>query len=418
MIPRNFSEVGWPDLDRLVDLQREEDDTIEFKSGFKGGDDYVALNEKGREQALDAIAREVLAFLNTRGGDLVIGIKESTGTRPTASSVSTVANPHDAADRIARGLAAIIEPAQTNVAVRALMDPSDPQRGVVLIRVQASARAPHRSKRSRECYARRGSESVPMAMDEIQDTTLYRARLRLEQAELLDRQFIDFLGGKAGHRRLGPDIIHVRTVLFPYLEQSIAVDDEVLTALGNINPLFYDRSGNSTSNDVAFRGVSSAWKPVLRGKKRESYDEYTRSARTDVQFASKIIKDSGICIFDYAASAHFDDARPGIHFEWLAGYLAQVCLNIGRLSDVRPSTLPATVRLAVRAEGDMIVRHGRGGFWGGSNAVPDDIYFFPDFLVNGVSDINDFFRQAQVDFYSLMNAPLDNPFSLELPNSL
>ena len=76
MIPRDLQDIEWTDLQRLVSIGREEDDTIEFKRAFKGGDDYLALNDRQREQSLDALAREMLAFLNTRGGDLVVGVSE------------------------------------------------------------------------------------------------------------------------------------------------------------------------------------------------------------------------------------------------------------------------------------------------------------------------------------------------------
>lgn len=416
LIPQNITDLAWDDIERLVEGRREEDDTIEFKVGFKGGDDYAALNDKAREQALDALAREALAFLNTRGGDLVIGVEEERGPRPVASSAPGILNPDDAADRIARGLAALIEPAQTNIAVRSVINPSDPTRGAILVRVQPSVRAPHRSKRTRNCYVRRGSESVPMAMDEIQDLTLYRSRLRLEQSELLDRQFTDFIAGKAQHRYLGTEIFHVRTVVFPYLEQSLKVDDEVLVSLGNRNPVYYDRSGQSSSNDVAFRGLYGSWKPVLRGKKRESFDEIVRGEHADILFACKIVKESGICIFDFAATAHFDDDAAKVHFLWLAGYFAEVCADIGALAKVRPTTLPATVRIGVRTEGDLHMAYG-SGIWGGAHPIPPGTNFFPDFTISEPSDLNELFQQAQVDLFSLFAAPLDHPFSLEPPPS-
>ncbi len=132
MVPAALSDIGWSDIERLIETGRAEDDTIEFKQSFKGGNDYAALNEKGREQSLDALVREVLAFLNTRGGDLIVGIRESDGSIAVAEEITPVANAYDTADRVARGLAAIIEPAQTSVAIRAVNHPSDASKGVLV----------------------------------------------------------------------------------------------------------------------------------------------------------------------------------------------------------------------------------------------------------------------------------------------
>lgn len=213
MIPRPLAEIAWADIQRLVDLGREEDDNIEFKNSFKGSDDYAALNEKQRQQVLDSISREAVAFLNTRGGDIIIGIDESGGARPAAAAIVPVKDPAGAADRISRSLSALIEPAQTNITVRGISNPHNAAEGVVVARIQPSIRAPHRSRRTLECYARRGSESVPMAMDEIQDLTINRTRLRLEQLEFVNHQFEDFRSGKLEHRDLGNEVFHIRTVM-------------------------------------------------------------------------------------------------------------------------------------------------------------------------------------------------------------
>ena len=213
MIPAELSTISWADIEALIAIGREEDDAIEFKRCFKGGDDYLALGERPKEKALDAIAREAIAFLNTRGGDIIIGVKDAGGAHPRAEAITPVKNPQDTADRLARGLSAVIEPAQTNLAVRALSSPDDPGSGIIIVRARASLRAPHRSKRTLEAYARRGSESVPMPMDEIQDLTLYRTRIRTEQLELLDRQFVDFRQGRSGQHWFSSPIFQLMAVV-------------------------------------------------------------------------------------------------------------------------------------------------------------------------------------------------------------
>lgn len=415
MIPGQLQQLTWDDVQRLVDVAREEDDTIEFKSAFKGGDDYLALNETQRERSLDAVAREVLAFLNTRGGDVVVGLREAENGAPIATEISAVKNVQETADRLARGLAAVIEPAQTNIAVRAISDPTDQTNGVLIIRVRPSIRAPHRSKRTRECYSRRGTESIPMAMDEIQDVTINRARLRLEQSELLQNQFTDFLDSRSDHQVLSGQFIHIRAVVQPILEQTIAITDQLLSGLGNVSPPYYDQFGRQHTNDVAFRELYQAWKPILRGQKREHFYEHITTAYTDFIYAAKRLKESGIISFDFAASSHFDQREfPMVHFEWLVGFFAEICANVRTLSGLKPTLLPATVRVGIHASGDMRLNSG-SGMWAQTYRVPAGIVFPPDFTIDRGDDFSDFFRQIQMDVFSLINVRLDSPFSLEAP---
>ena len=416
MIPRTLPEIGWPDVERLIELRREEDDRIEFKRSFKGAEEYAALNDGQRQRALDSLAREVIAFLNTRGGDVIIGITEATGPRPTAQEITGVTNPSDAADRIARGLAALIEPAQTNISVRGVIDPLNESRGVVIIRVQSSVRAPHRSKRTLECFARRGSESVPMAMDEIQDLTLNRSRLRLEQMELLDRQFADFEQGKSEHRDLGNWIFHIRTVAFPISEQSIHIDDELLNELRNRNPTIYDATGRSDQHTVAFRGLYSRWRPILRGRRQESFDTHDRAEITHPMphYAAKIIKESGICTFDYAQLADLN-GTPGIYSEWVLGYFAEVCEALKALWTKIPQLLPATLRVGIRSRGDVSVAYPQGSWSDGLATFPESLIYLPDFAASSVDDMTDFFRQVQVDFFALLNVDHPQPYTLHPP---
>lgn len=416
MIPQELSRITWDDLQRLVDTEREEDDTIEFKEAFKGGVDYLGLNDKGREQAVDALAREVLAFLNTRGGDLIVGIRESKNGAAVATEVVGISNAAEVADRIARALAALIEPAQTEVGVRAILRPQQGPEGAIVIRVHPSIRAPHRSKRTRDAFARRGSESVPMAMDEIQELTLNKSRIRLEQLDLLARQFAGFEVGEIHHHDLGEQFLHIRTVAFPLSEQVIGTGDDVLNALRNRNPVVYDSTGRGDQFSVPFRGLYSRWRPIVRGRMQEDFQEYIdpRADFPTKHFASRSVKESGICTFDYAHLADLNGTG-GVYAPWIAGYLAEICEGLRELWQLQPNLLPSVLRIGIRVEGEVWVAYPTG--WSDDiRRLHQGSVYFPDYSITEIGELDEFFRQSQVDFYSLFNIDLPKPFTLVNPN--
>ncbi|HEY5712504.1 MAG TPA: ATP-binding protein [Allosphingosinicella sp.] len=410
MIPKELSLIEWQDIEALVAAGREEDDTIEFKSGFKGGDDYICLSDSEKNKALESIAREVIAFLNTRGGDVIIGLQEKSGDHPRAESIRPIKQPQEASDRIARGLAAIIEPAQTSIAMRALSDPSDTQQGAIIIRVRPSTRAPHRSKRSLEAFARRGTESVPMPMDEIQDLTMYRSRMRQERNDLLDRQFTGFRASMAEQHTFDTNFVHIRTVFFPLTEQEIELDAYVLGPLTADEPSYYERSGAATQNDVAFRDVWGSWRSILRGQKLEHF-----TSRDDgFKFAGIQMKQSGIATFDFAMR-YAKDGELRFHYSWLIGYLARVSDSVKRLVAARPTLAPAVLRLGLHVSDPYQLLVGES-HWGHAWALPAQLVFLPDSPIASPDDANEFFRQAQIDVMSIVGQNEEHPFSLVDPN--
>jgi len=417
MIPADLSTITWKDIEALITAAREEDDTIEYKASFKDGEDYTILSDAAKERSLDAIAREAIAFLNTRGGDVVIGVAEKRGDHPRAEAIVPIKRPQDTADRLARGLAQLIEPAQTNLAVRGLSDPRDINVGVVIVRARASVRAPHRSKRSREAYARRGSESVPMAMDEIQDLTMYRSRIRQERQELLDRQFVDFCGDRCPPYTFHSGFVHIRSVYFPATEQELGIDQDVLTDLSTKSPRYFDGAGVPFSNNVAFGDLTvGSWRPILRGRKAQHYESHADPPTGKRVHCSAItVKESGIVALDFAISHRKGQSGEfGLHNSWAVGYLAKVSDCIVRLTNVHPLLLPGTLRMGINVSREHQLIMGQSHFLE-SYKLAEQREFLPDFEITSAADTNAFFQQAQIDLLALAGKLIAQPYSLTPP---
>ena len=62
MIPKPLNEIEWSDLETLRDSGREEDDTLEFKGSFSGGEDFLNFTEKNKLSRLMQSQRRLSHF--------------------------------------------------------------------------------------------------------------------------------------------------------------------------------------------------------------------------------------------------------------------------------------------------------------------------------------------------------------------
>jgi len=185
--------LGWP-----------ESLTVEFKEALSGKDgrpdSWTRDSNDVEPYARNKLFKEVVAFANTSGGHLILGVAETKAAPPMANLTTPVPRCVDLAERLARAAQAI-DPPIPLLLVQGV--PTDGGAGVVVFRVPVSRAAPHRAL-DKECYARRGTSSVPISMREIQDMTLAAGR-REERTDarfaLAVRQFaealIGFRGGEA-----------------------------------------------------------------------------------------------------------------------------------------------------------------------------------------------------------------------------
>ncbi len=165
--------VGWP-----------ESLTVEFKETLPARDGRTDAWLSGgnvEQYARDKLFKELVAFANTSGGHLVLGVKETKDAPPAAAALAPVPRCVELAERLGRAAQAV-DPPIPLLLVRAI--PVQGDAGVVVFRVPASRAAPHRSP-DKECYVRRGTKSAPMSMREIQDMTLAAGR----REEFVDARF-------------------------------------------------------------------------------------------------------------------------------------------------------------------------------------------------------------------------------------
>lgn len=409
MIPKPLPAVTWDDIIQLKDSAREEDNTLEFKASFSGGDDFVAFSDSQRVKAVDGIVQEAIAFLNAQGGDIVIGARERTNDHPCIEEILPLPNAAPAADRLAQALAAIIEPAQSVLQVRAILD-SQGGRGVIVVRAPASLRAPHRSKRTKDCFVRRGRESVPMPMDEIQDLTIRRNELLRDHLSLADRQFNGFEGQRVGRTLLDADRFHIRAALVPTAKLQIQINEQTKAIINCRDPLL-SRGSRSERLTVPFRPLDSNWKPVLRGARLENRQNMSRG-EGDFLYAAKEIKESGLYLAEFACHADVSDGSPavwGFYFDWIGGFAGNFLLSARALADIYPALDNALIRVGIYSSGGMVGITGER-MWREAHKWPSGLSFLPDFDMPSRDTLNGVLEQMRVDAASLAGFEFEAPY--------
>jgi hypothetical protein len=148
--------------------------TVEFKRTLphrKGGDDgWISGASLIGDFARDEILAEVIAFANSQGGTLVLGIDETKDKPPRAAAISALPRVGELARRFEDAARSCIDPPLPRLQVRAIE--TEPEKGVVIFRTGSSLSAPHRLTTTLESYARHGSSTLRMTMREIQDMTI------------------------------------------------------------------------------------------------------------------------------------------------------------------------------------------------------------------------------------------------------
>jgi predicted HTH transcriptional regulator len=163
--------MGWPESGQ-VEFKKDIPERNGGLDPWHHGNDFTAY---GR----DKLFNEVVAFANTSGGHLVLGIDETESKPPIAKVIHPIPRCHDLAERLSRS-AQTIDPQIRGLLIRGIEVGADGS-GVVVFRVPESSAAPHRAP-DLHAYVRRNTDSTPMSMREIQDVTL-ATRARGERIE-------------------------------------------------------------------------------------------------------------------------------------------------------------------------------------------------------------------------------------------
>lgn len=407
MIRKELETITEADLQDLCDTKRTEGERIEFKREFKGGSKLASMPDSQRDKAIAALAKEVVAFLNHRGGDVVVGIAED--DEGAADELNPIEDAADTAERLRRSLHDRIEPQPRAMRIRNVA--ATEKAGYIVIRCEPSLQAPHRIVQSKEFYIRKGTEAAPMGITEVHDLTLRtvgdakRIRTRLSKdLESVNRAIAN------NHHLKGPGF-QARLVYTPLQQMQVSLDDQTLGAVRVAANTFYDQ-GSEISNDVAFRNLGANWRPVLRGKLVERW--MAGGETENASYASKRVQSDGTIIFDWF-SRYFPEGlnAPGVHFEWFQGFLSEFTHGLLNFEKAAQIDANAVIGFAMRTEpllgNSLHLLTGRSSFSSQQHPFPtlEQIYELPLFHVREQEDYEDFFQQTQKDLLHICGIDFD-----------
>lgn len=183
MFLKDIEELTADDIKTLVEtLKFSENEKIEYKRTLpsKGSvsDPWLDKKDKIGNKAIEKLTAEIIAFANSNGGRLYLGIAENNETPAKPESIMPLPRVNQLSHKLEQIISDCIEPPLRNLKFKAIE--TNRKSGVIVIDVPRSERSPHRSLKNNECYQRVSHQCKKMKMDEIQHLCVKQPREQIE----------------------------------------------------------------------------------------------------------------------------------------------------------------------------------------------------------------------------------------------
>lgn len=357
-----LNQVDASDIWGLIDTP--EGQLFEIKSRLpadkKGNDPWYDTPESGKPRngpgnnAKQDIFKEVVAFANSEGGWLVLGLIETSDHPKRVAGVAPLPDCHELAERFKRSAYDWIDPPLPSLQCRGIEIGETPEvapgtapgTGVVIFRVPRSLGAPHRvykKDRAYEAYKRVGDESKPMKMREIQGLTLDMARgqERIEKEfENARKRYLEFKPKKSPKKRMVGFNITLVPLSGPIIIDRPYQQTDLFERRAAIEALF--KNGQKPSINTIGAGGSrpSVIRPILRGGSKiwaHSYQYPLGQGELDEYFITVEIFESGT--IQLSVKATLSIQITGVSLRWILADIANaLCIaertrNLGGMPD-------------------------------------------------------------------------------------
>jgi hypothetical protein len=288
-LKKALADLTSEDLTAVLVERWPEDEQLEFKQALPAnsdeGDRWVTHGDRIGDRAKNGVFSEVVAFANSYGGDLVLGIQETDGNPRCAEKRTPIPRCNDLAEQLAMAARDLIEPQIPRLEFRGIPI-NETGEGYVVIRVHKSQLAPHRLRSNKECYRRRGGSSEPMTMREIQDLTFSVAR----GLEGVDRRLTelkkDFDTWLAENDGQGWKSFAVRVSALPITSDLYIERVHEVKEIAPSRKVFFAKLGEQDTRRFDLNPLLTEhqqWRPILRGTQANDGDARNSPKLTRLQ---------------------------------------------------------------------------------------------------------------------------------------
>lgn len=375
---RALRDLTIDDISELVRDEAAEDSSLELKQAVE-----FDTSGRVRDGSRNDIARELVAFANSEGGILVLGIRESDDEPHRAAEIVPLDDCHELAERLRRAVYEIIEPKLHSLQAKGISTKSGETEGVVVFGVPQSRSAPHRVESLKECFRRVGHETRKMTMREIHELTLGRAsemnKVAKRFAEL--EETFDAMIPRLSEKAPNPlaNRFTARLSAVPLGDVSLGR----IVGRSDLAPVTPSISYKILNQDVA---TNYPWgreprtgAPIVRGERRQMIG-------SQISLFEEIYADGALTL----ANVHHS---PQIFFGWLLSLISAMLVTVDKLREAAGAfDIEYAIKLELKPQGQYL-KLGLNGY------VDDEYRFrsphplrFPTYSYGGRSD-----RQRLVD---------------------
>ena len=353
MVGKPLRDIDHNDLLLLCKKSWREDEQFELKQDLPSKFGLDSWHTAGTISAYarDKILAEVVAFANSYGGDVVIGMAEPLEKPAAAERVSPVPNCVALAERLDEQARSCIEPPIPSLLTHAVVTAQDGS-GVVIIRVPRSRLAPHRlwqDKGIRECYHRVGTRTERMTMRQIQELTFSVARGTDSVVARLQGLQQDCCQWAGAH----PSVDDVRRLVLRVAAVPSSADVHVNPVHGveAIRPTaqpYHLKFPNGANEVILVPRTPHAWRRIVRGTEASKEDPRSPTSSRSSKSRIQLFCDGAITytwVYDEVKSA--PRANHALFPGWLFGIVANAMETADRF---RVTSNAASVDYALDVE--------------------------------------------------------------------